>query len=92
MQESIKGLRLQRMKQVHTIKPRDLYARYGKRLSLNSNFEATDEPVVDTFTDKLSALEFISAYDKQMAREEASRKAGTIAESDGKDDANDEEA
>lgn len=66
-------------KEVRCARPRDLYARYGKRETIG--FDSNLEEQVPMNLSKLDSIEYLENYDSMCA----SRVAGTEAESLGKD-------
>lgn len=85
----VKEKRLNDFKHVHCIRPRDLFARYGKR-ELNMTFESSDEPV-PIGMNKIDSLEYLERYDREMQNAERMKSAGTGAESHGKHSSKSEE-
>lgn len=61
-------------KEVRCARPRDLFARYGKRESIG--FDSNLEEQVPMNLSKLDSIEYLENYDAMQA----SRQAGTVAE------------
>lgn len=76
----IDELKLNDFKEVHCIRPRDLYSRFGHR-EPNVNFDSNLEEPVPMNMRKLDSIEYLERYDAIMS--ESSRHAGTEAESNG---------
>lgn len=74
-----KSKELNNFKEVRCARPRDLFARYGKRETIG--FDSNLEEQVPMNLNKLDSIEYLENYDAMQA----SRQAGTEAESLGKD-------
>lgn len=66
----IDKLHLNDFVEVHIPRPKDLYARFGKRVS-NTNFDSSDD-IVPQYMSKMDSLEELAAYDAMMQSEKQS--------------------
>lgn len=82
----IDELHLNDFKEVHCVRPRDLFSRFGKRESPISFDSNLDSPVPMNMN-KIESIEYLERYDDMMS--ESSRQAGTDAESNGNNESND---
>lgn len=69
-------------KEVRCVRPRDLFARYGKRETIG--FDSNLEEQVPMNMNKLDSIEYLERYDEEM-----SRKAGAEAKPNGNDSSED---
>ena len=75
--------RLNDFKEVRCIKPRDLFARYGKRESI-MNFDSSEEPV-PIGMNKIESIEYLEQYDRMMQSQSQRDSAGADASPKGDD-------
>ena len=73
----IDELKLNDFKEVHCIKPRDLYTRYGRRevIPTESNLE---EPIPMNMR-KLDSIEYLERYDEMMQSKSSDRHGDDIS-------------
>lgn len=79
--------RLNDFKEVRCVKPRDLFARYGKRETI-MNFDSSEEPV-PIGMNKIDSIEFLEQYDRRMQAESQRESAGADAPPKGDDNSAD---
>ena len=89
MIEVIPELRLNEFKEVCCAKPRDLFARFGKRESAVTFDSNLDEPVPIGMS-KIESIEYLESYDAIM--QQSSRQTGTSDESKGHNDSDNDNA
>lgn len=75
--------RLNDFKEVRCVKPKDLFARYGKRETI-MNFDSAEEPV-PIGMNKIDSIEFLEQYDRRMQAESQRESAGADAPPEGVD-------
>ena len=84
----IEELHLNDFKEVHCVRPRDLFTRYGKRLP-NVEFDSSEE-VVPMNMSKLESIEYLQQYDRMM--QDSTRQGGMDNESPGSHDSSNDNA
>ena len=84
----VKDKHLNDFKEVHCVRPKDLYARLGHRQP-DINFESSDEPIPMNQS-KIDAMQsMLSDYDRYMQEQAQRDSAGADAPPQGEDEPND---